>query len=240
MKLSEPVKVYLNHPASCPYLPDREEQRILIPLSHDAAVAQEQTSFFTRLGFRRSQNMLYRPQCPSCMACVSLRILANDFRAASTQAKIHRRNSDLIWREIPLADCAAQLYGLFRSYQLARHSSSDMARFSDDDFASLLQPAAAGNTCFTLSDAESGAVIGAILADRTDDGFSAVYSFYDPAQTVRSLGTELVLRLIDQAQSEKLPYIYLGYWIADCGKMNYKNKFRPAEILSADGWQPLI
>ena len=104
---AEPVKFYLNHPAPCPYLEGREEQRILIPLAGDPDTAQEQASFFTRLGFRRSQNMLYRPQCPSCSACISLRIIVNDFRPSATQARISRRNRDLIWQESTLADCAA-------------------------------------------------------------------------------------------------------------------------------------
>ena len=122
---------------------------------------------------------------------------------------------------------------------MARHTDSEMAKFNETDFNSLLQPAAPGNVCFTLTDATDGQVIGVILADRTDDGFSAVYSFYDPAHPSRSLGTELVMRLIGQAAQEKLPYVYLGYWIRESAKMAYKEKFRPAEILGADGWTTL-
>lgn len=237
---SEPVKFYLNHPAPCPYLPDRDEQRILIPLAHDAETAQEQTSFFTRLGFRRSQNMLYRPQCPSCNACISLRILASQFRPSATQARLHRRNHDLIWRESTLAECAVKHYELFETYQKVRHNSSEMAKFDRNDFRQLLESAAPGNTCFTLTDPLTAQVIGVILSDRTDDGYSAVYSFYNPAYPSRSLGTELVLRLIDQARHDELPFVYLGYWIKQCAKMSYKDKFRPAEILGAEGWSLLI
>lgn len=239
MKLGEPVRVYLNHPAPCPYLPGLEEQRILIPLAEDFETAQEQASFFTRLGFRRSQNMLYRPQCPSCMACQSLRIVVDAFQHSETQARVVRRNNQFVWQETSLTKAATILYPLFHRYQQARHSSSDMAQFTEEDFHSLLAPAASGNTCFTLIDPADGQVIGAILADRTADGYSAVYSFYDPAYTASSLGTELVLRLVGQARADTLPYIYLGYWVRDCSKMSYKNKFRPAEILGAEGWTNL-
>lgn len=233
------VKVYITQPTPCPYLPDRDEQRLLIPLSEDMALAQEQASFFTRLGFRRSQNVMYRPNCQACSACISYRILVNDFAPKATQARLHKRNRHFIWEENGLAASARDLYPLFQRYQRNRHGDSDMVHFTEQDFAALLEPAASGNTSFILRDPLTTAVVGAMLTDRTEDGYSAVYSFYDPAQAHRSLGTELILRLIAQARTENLPYIYLGYWVQDCAKMSYKEKFRPAEILLKDGWATL-
>lgn len=231
-----PVKIYLNRPSPCPYLPHREEQRLLVPLAHEPDLAHEQIGFFTQLGFRRSQNVMYRPQCPGCTACISYRVRAADFAPSATQLRTIRRNAALTWREIDLHTAADTLYPMFRAYQQARHTESDMAKFSADDFQSLLTPAAPGNVCFVLHDPAEGRDLAAILVDRTVDGLSAVYSFYWPDQPQRSLGTAMVLRLIEQATRESLPFVYLGYWVEDCSKMSYKKNFQPAEILGPDGW----
>ena len=233
------VKVYLNHPSPCPYLPGREEQRLLIPLADEPQAAHEQIGFFTQLGFRRSQNVMYRPQCVGCTACISYRVCARDFQPTATQARTFRRNAELLWEEITLHQAATTLYPMFRAYQLARHTDSDMAKFTENDFHSLLTPAAVSNVCFVLKEPETGQVIAAMLVDRTLDGLSAVYSFYWPDQPRRSLGTALVLCLIRQANVENLPYVYLGYWVQDCKKMAYKQNFQPAEILGLDGWTRL-
>lgn len=235
----DPIRIYLNRPAPCPYLANRIEQRLLIPLAADDETAAEQLGFFTQLGFRRSQNVMYRPQCPACTACISYRLVTANFKPSATQARTARRNRDLIWEELNLLEAAATLYPLFTAYQAARHNGSDMAQFSEADFHTLLQPATIGNTCFVLREPRDGNIIAAILTDRVGDGLSAVYSFYNPGEVARSLGTELVMRLVEQARREKIPYIYLGYWIEESPKMSYKSRFGPAEILTDDGWVAL-
>ena len=227
------LRVYLSPPLACPYLPARIEQRLLVPLDATPALAAEQLDFFTKLGFRRSQNFVYRPHCGYCRACVSLRLPVARFAPDRTQRRIAARNSDLQWAELPPARAAQCLYPLFKAYQDARHAGGEMAQFSPEEFARLADsgPAAA---CFALS--LDGRVVGATLCDRTPAGLSAIYSLYDPYLEKRSLGTELILRLIAQARAEALPHVYLGYWIEDCRKMSYKARFRPAEVLTGNGW----
>ena len=235
---TDDLKVYLNRPAPCPYLPGRLEQRLLVPLDDKPATAAMQLGFFTQLGFRRSQNFMYRPHCGACTACISYRLPVARFMPNASQARTQRRNHDLDWQEISCEEAQGTLYTLFAAYQRQRHAESEMAQFTDSDFAVLLAPGARhgmlGTTVFMLTLA--GTPVGAVLADRTEAGFSAVYSFYDAALAQRSLGTELVMRLVGQAQREDRPYLYLGYWIEQSPKMAYKNRFRPAETLTELGW----
>ncbi len=235
------LKVYLNRPAPCPYLPGLIEQRLLVPLDDKPATAAMQLGFFTQLGFRRSQNFMYRPHCGICNRCISYRLPVSRFAYNASQLRTQRRNQDLTWQEISCEEAQAKLYSLFAAYQLQRHAESEMAEFTEDDFVTLLAPGARynnlGATVFTLSFGET--IVGAVLADRTEAGLSAVYSFYDAVQPKRSLGTELVLRLVRQAQREERPYLYLGYWIEESPKMAYKSRFQPAEILTEQGWLAL-
>ena len=133
------------------------------------------------------------------------------------------------------AHATTEQFRLFTAYQNSRHGDSDMARMSMADFAAMIDEGRADTSLFELRDA-TGRLIGCMLVDRLSDGFSAVYSFYDPRQPRRSLGTYLIISLIRKARADGLPYVYLGYWIAHSRKMAYKAKFRPLEALGTDGW----
>lgn len=229
---------YVSKPAPCPYLPNRTEQRVLVPLAPEPNKAQAQLSFFTRLGFRRSQNFLYRPNCAACQLCVSYRLVVADFKPSVTQVRVARRNQDLWWQRENNPNLLS-LYGLFARYQLQRHTDSAMAQFSYADFLMLLENPAEGQQhgsgIYTLSRSTQD-YLGAMLVDEVADGLSAVYSFYDPKARARSLGTELIMRLVAEAGRRQLPYVYLGYWVAGSQKMDYKARFGPAEILTENGW----
>ncbi len=227
-------QAYISQPAACPYLPKQVEQRILLPMAKEAAEASEQLNFFTRLGFRRTQHFLYRPNCRACNACVSYRIRVADFKPTVTQARIARRNKDLWWQKENAPNLLA-LYALFLRYQQHRHADSEMAKFSYADFLTLIEPPAPTCLIYGLSRSTQD-YMGAMLVDQVADGLSAVYSFYEPEARVRSLGTALILRLVEEAGRLGLPYVYLGYWVKGSLKMDYKARFGPAEILTENGW----
>lgn len=230
--LAEPV-FYRTRSFPCSYLPDREESRVLTVLTDDLA-EQGLYDILQRFGFRRSQRYLYRPSCQNCQACVPVRIRTADFQPSRTQRKLRTRNSDLIghWGISRVDD---SLYRLFSRYEAARHPDSDMARMSEIDLAAMIEDSPIDTRLFTLRDS-AGETEAACLIDVSDDGFSAVYSFYNPEDPRRSLGTELILRLIDEAKLNTLPYLYLGYWVDACQKMSYKASFNQVERLTGTRW----
>jgi arginine-tRNA-protein transferase len=222
-------------PLPCPYLPGRVERKLFTRLSGPDAAALN--SILSQAGFRRSHDIVYRPVCPGCRACVPVRIPVDRFAPNRTQRRIAKANADLSATPCPPRDTVEQ-YELFRRYQRNRHEDSDMARMSQGDFSAMVEEgaAAAGLHEFRTPD---GRLVGVILADRLSDGFSAVYSFFDPEDGQRSMGTYMILALVEMARREGLPHVYLGYWISDCRKMAYKARFRPVETLTADGWRVL-
>lgn len=222
-------------PLPCPYLPGRVERKLFTRLSGPDGPALN--SILSQAGFRRSHDIVYRPVCPGCQACVPVRIPVRRFSPNRTQRKLARGNSDLTMTECPPRDTLEQ-YDLFRRYQRYRHEDSDMARMSQSDYGAMIEEGAAAASLYEFRTPDRR-LVGAMLADRLSDGFSAVYSFYDPEEQPRSLGTYMILALVEKARAEELAHIYLGYWIADCRKMAYKARFRPIETLTEGGWRTL-
>lgn len=194
-------------------------------------------SRLSRAGFRRSHGYAYRPSCPDCSACVSIRIPVARFMPDRTQRRIQRRNSDLTRIEVA-AVATREHYALFKPYVTHRHSDGEMAQMSFGDFRAMIE-SALDETCLIEHRGPDGRLVAAVLADRLSDGPSAVYSFFDPTQAQRSLGTYVVLDLVARARAEGLPHVYLGYWIEASRKMTYKSRFRPTEILSRGLWRTL-
>lgn len=223
---------YRSGPMPCPYLPGRVERKLFTRLA--IPFAAEVNSTLSRAGFRRSHDIVYRPVCPSCSACVPVRIPAAAFQPSRSQRRVDRENQGLTFTEVP-AHATTEQFRLFTAYQNSRHGDSDMARMSMADFAAMIDEGRADTSLFEMRDTD-GRLVGCMLIDRLADGFSAVYSFYDPRLPRRSLGTFLIMSLIRQAAAEGLAYVYLGYWIAHSRKMAYKAKFRPLEALGTDGW----
>lgn len=226
---------YRSVPMPCPYLPDRMERKLFTRL--DGNDGGRLNSRLARIGFRRSHDVVYRPVCHGCQACIPVRIPVDRLREGRSLARVRRRNADLSPRIVP-PQASGDAYSLFHRYQQGRHTDSEMARMTGFDFSAMVEEGAQEAFLLTLTDPEDR-LIGAMLADRLEDGFSAVYSFFDPDQPRRSLGTELVLALVDQARAERLHYVYLGYWIEGSGKMAYKTRFRPLEALIDGHWTDL-
>jgi arginyl-tRNA--protein-N-Asp/Glu arginylyltransferase len=219
----------------CPYLADRYERKLLTELKAPEAV--ETYSLLSRAGFRRSHNYAYRPACSGCAACVPVRVRARDFTPSPSLKRVAAANRDLLAAERrPVA--TPEQYRLFDRYIDIRHGDGEMAGMGYGDYRAMIEESCLDTTLTELRDADGG-LVAVCLTDWLEDGPSAVYSFFDPAQGQRSLGTFCVLWLIEEARRRDLPHVYLGYWIAQSGKMAYKARFRPLEGLGVDGWRVL-
>jgi arginine-tRNA-protein transferase len=225
-------RFYRSMPSPCPYIPGQIERKLFTRL--DGGGAAELNATLTRAGFRRSHDIVYRPVCPSCQACVPVRIPTGLFAPNRTQKRILKRNADLTLIDRP-AVASEEQYRLFTAYQRGRHAEGDMARMSFLDFRAMIQDGAAESRVLEVRDASDG-LLGAMLVDRLSDGLSAVYSFFDPAAYRRSLGTFIVLAATNMLRRQQSPFLYLGYWIALSRKMSYKSAFRPLQALGPAGW----
>ncbi len=237
---------YVTSAQPCPYLKGRLERKLFTHLTHDKPAVL--TDNLLKGGFRRSQNIAYMPYCEGCQACVSVRVLIDEFQPTRSQRRIQKRNCDLATLRMPARPTAEQ-YRLFRDYIDARHGDGGMADMTVLDYAMMVEDSIV-ETFITEyrerpenaldSDPESWPLIATALCDRLSDGISMVYSFYDIARSDRSLGTHMILEHADYARQLGLPYLYLGYWIAGSRKMNYKTKFNPQEHLSVNGWERIV
>lgn len=226
---------YRTRPHACPYLDGQQESRIFTGLTAEGADIQYQA--LTRAGFRRSHRMAYRPACPTCNACVPVRVLAQEFAASRSQKRAMRRNADLSETECA-ARATEEQYRLFVRYLGSRHAGGPMARMAPEDYRAMVEETPVDTRILEYRDA-AGGLVAACLWDRLNDGYSAVYSFNDPDEAKRSLGNYVILRLIERARERRLAFVYLGYWIAQSNKMSYKDRFRPIEALGPEGWQIL-
>jgi arginine-tRNA-protein transferase len=227
---------FSTEPLPCPYLPDREERRIVTELlGRDALQIHNRLS---EVGFRRSHNIAYSPACPECQACKPVRIVVKDFKLSRSQNRLTKKNKDLLIKKVSLKATPEQ-YELFLAYQVSRHSDGDMSKMIYKDYQSLIEetPVDSELVEFRLADLTLVAVC---LLDRVDNGLSAVYSFYQPSMSYRSLGTYMILWLAEYAKSIGLEFVYLGFWISGCSKMSYKIKFQPLEVWTIDGWCDFI
>jgi arginine-tRNA-protein transferase len=230
-----PQFFYTTAPLPCPYVVGRVERKVVTEIAGpDADALHDRLS---RAGFRRSHNIAYAPVCPSCSACVPIRIDCAAFLADRSHRRVLRANDGIEGFEVP-ARATAEQFTLFQRYQQARHGEGDMATMSFYDYRAMVEDTPIETLVVEFRDAEDK-LVGACLADRLGDGLSAVYSFFAPELSKRSLGTFTILWLIDRARALGLPYIYLGYWVPESRKMAYKARFRPSEILTGGSWRVL-
>jgi arginine-tRNA-protein transferase len=230
-----PQFFYTTAPLPCPYLAGRTERKVVTELT--GADAEALHDRLSRAGFRRSHNIAYSPVCPGCQACIPIRIVAAAFEPDRTQRRVARANADLTAAEMP-ARATAEQFALFHRYQKARHADGDMAAMGFYDYRAMIEDTPITSSVVELRD-RTDRLLGACLTDRLADGLSAVYSFYEPAEERRSLGTFTVLWLVGRARALGLPYVYLGYWVPESRKMAYKARFRPSEVLTGGVWRVL-
>lgn len=234
---------FLTAPSPCPYLPEKLERKIFTHLIGDNA--PDVNDMLTQGGFRRSQNIAYRPACEMCRACMSLRVLSTSFEETKSFDRVRRKNDDLIGVELSPVPTSEQ-YGLFRTYLDNRHEKGGMADMSVLDYSMMIEDSHVNTMVVEyrkrgidsgITGRGEGKLLAVALTDILQDGLSMVYSFYDTEETKRSLGTYMILDHIDRARRHGLPYVYLGYWVRGSAKMDYKVRFNPHEILTPRGWE---
>ena len=234
---------YLTSPAPCPYLPGREERKVFTHLVGKRATGLNDT--LTQSGFRRSQTIAYRPACEDCRACVSVRVKVDDFSPSRNMRRILDANADLIGHAMQ-PEPSSEQYSLFRTYLDTRHSDGGMADMSVLDYSMMIEDSHVETRVIEyrprgidsfMTGRGDGPLMAVCLTDVLSDGLSMVYSYYDIAQTDRSLGTYMILEHIERARRMGLAHVYLGYWVDGSRKMAYKARFLPQERLGMNGWE---
>lgn len=230
---------YITAPSPCPYLEGRVERKVFAYLGGLQAPALN--SMLSRRGFRRSQNIIYRPACDSCSACTPVRIVVGEFEFSRARRRTLRRNADLT-RLIRGPKATSDQFSILRGYLDARHPDGGMAEMTVLDYASMVEETAVDTAIIeyrTTDHTGRQTLLAAALSDRLADGLSMVYSFFEPDEDARSLGTYMILDHIALARDLALSYVYLGYWVDGSPKMDYKRTYQPIERLTANGWARL-
>jgi arginine-tRNA-protein transferase len=231
-------RFFVTSPAPCPYLPGKMERKVFTDLGgqHPAQL----NDALGRIGFRRSQGVAYRPSCMDCTACISVRVIAADFKPNASQRKLIRRNSDL-----EITPCqpwaTAEQFNLLRHYLNSRHPDGGMAGMDEMDYADMVEQSPVDTWVVEYREpsvhGERGKLVGVCLTDRQNDGVSLIYSFFDTENERRlGLGTFIIMDHIQRTAEAGLDYVYLGYWVDGCRRMEYKTRFQPVERLGPDGW----
>jgi len=226
------LPLYLSAPHACSYLADRQSSTLFSDPEHPLDMATY--SQLLRYGFRRSGGMVYAPRCEHCSQCISVRIPVEEFEPRRVHRRILRLNRTIQIRE-RAAEFVPEHYALYRRYTAVRHEDGDMANASPAEYMGFLYT----EWCETrfLEFALDDRLVAVAVTDYTEDGLSAVYTFFEPELLDNSLGTFAILSQIDRARTLGLPYLYLGYWIRDSRKMAYKAGFRPLELWYEGRWQ---
>ncbi len=231
---------YVTAPQPCPYLEGRMERKLFTALQGDTA--ERLNDSLSKQGFRRSQNVLYRPSCADCSACLSARIRVADFAPSRSQRRILRRNGTLK-REATAPWATEEQFALFRRYLDSRHADGGMADMDIFEFAAMIEetPVRSRVVEYTGPGDAPGrrSLIAVSLTDILDDGVSMVYSFYEPDLDHQSLGTYVILDHVDLAREAGLPYVYLGYWVPGSRKMGYKARFGALEVYHKGAWREM-
>ena len=231
---------FLTPGGPCPYLPDRIERKVFARLT--GPLTQPLSEALTHSGFRRSQSIAYRPACEGCNACVSVRIVADQFQPSRSHRRITRRNTDLVRRQAA-AEATREQFALLRTYLDSRHSGGGMSDMGLFDYVAMVEETPVNTHIVEYrrpdEDGKPGALLACALTDVLRDGLSMVYSFFHPGEDRRSLGTHMILDHIEAARERGLDNVYLGYWVNGSEKMDYKARFAPLEALGPNGWERL-
>ena len=226
------IKVYTTFPHRCSYLEGEEATTLFVDPRQK--LSQELYTQLSLLGFRRSGDHVYRPHCARCSACIASRVRVAEFGLSRNQKRISRRNADLrLEQSESILDNEA--FNLYRYYIESRHADGDMYPPEREQYEAFLNDGLGCANYYRLY--QGNRLVAVTVADKMLDGLAAIYTFFDPDQPQRSLGTEAILLQIRQARSMGLPFVYLGYWIDGCRKMSYKSRFSPLELFVDGHWQ---
>ncbi len=228
------IKLFETHEHDCSYLPDRQAKTVFV--DPDTVLNCFSQTRLAELGFRRSGDFVYRPNCKNCSACVPVRIPVHSFKPSRTQRKIWNRNAHLT---VTMTDARSndELYALYARYISARHKDGDMYPPTLEQFKDFLTESQADTRFIEYRD--NGELVAVAVTDQLENAYSAVYSFFDPDNQRASYGVYTILSQIHLAREAGLQYLYLGYWIKACQKMSYKIDYRPIEMFINDRWSVL-
>lgn len=232
------LRFYVTGAGPCPYLPGQTERKAFTHLTQDNPDALHDQ--LSRAGFRRSQAVAYRPACPACNACRSVRVDAHQFKPSRNQRRILRANSDLKRHPVE-ARATREQFRLLKHYLSSRHDGGGMSDMGFREFVAMVNDSPVQTLMFEyrLGPYDNDPLVAVSLTDILRDGFSMVYTFFNPSLHRRSLGTYLILDHILHAADLGLPHTYLGYWIKGSEKMDYKRRFTPLEVLEGGEWRRL-
>ncbi|HQN64515.1 MAG TPA: arginyltransferase [Methylophilus sp.] len=231
------LQFYVTTPYVCGYLPEQRAQSLIASPQH--LITPQIYSNLIQQGFRRSGNFAYRPHCQHCQACISVRIILDEFKPNRSQKRAFKQHAELQANTLPLAFDATH-YDLYQHYQTAKHTPPEPSQANDrlDEMEQYRQFLCQSNVESLMVEFRDqvNALKMVSVVDVVQDGLSAVYTFYDTSNPKASLGTYSILWLIEKAKNMGLPYLYLGYWIAASQKMAYKQSFMPQQRLIGDKW----
>ena len=228
------VAFFLTPPHPCSYLHKANAQTLFVDPRR--VITSDLYQGLTDQGFRRSGSHLYRPRCTDCQACIPLRIPVADFIPRRQQKRVAKKNADLRL-EVEDARFSRRPFHLYERYISVRHADGDMFPASEDQFRAFLLSPWSKSIFVSLYDRDR--LLSVAVTDVQSAGLSAIYTFFEPSEKDRSLGTFSILTQIALCRQLELPYLYLGYWVKDCQKMNYKTGYRPTEMLINDRWVTL-
>jgi len=236
--LERSLRFYVTNPSPCPYLPGRKERKAFTNL----AITESDLvhNLLSQSGFRRSQTIAYRPACPRCNACRSVRVPTRDFIPSRNDRRAMQRNASLVRRPVEPSATREQ-YALLKAYVKSRHEGGGMSDMSYRDYSAMVGGSPVQSLIYEYRDGpdEGSPLVACSITDVLRDGFSMVYTFFDPRMESRGLGHFLILDHIRHAQDLGLPHVYLGYWVKGSPKMDYKRRYKPLEVLDGDRWRLL-
>lgn len=227
------LQYYITPPHDCSYLAEKSARMVFLDPAHRIDVVT--LSELSRMGFRRSGDFVYRPECHLCRQCLSCRVPVNEFKMNSSQKKAWKRNQNLTMKIVSTQDANITHYKLYERYINERHADGDMFPPSYDQFEKFLIHSCSDS--FFLELWKDDQLISVSTCDTLDDGISAVYTFFDPDENRRSLGVFAILKQIEYVKSQQKDYVYLGYWVPHSQKMNYKSQYAPFELLLDGQWR---
>lgn len=235
MSALKDLKLFATHPHPCSYLEGQRAKTLFI--DPELVITREQHSRLSEIGFRRSGNHLYRPYCDDCQACIPCRVPVHEFQPNRRFRRILKRNSDLRVEAVENIE-SQEYFSLYSHYINTRHQDGDMFPATWEQYQSFLASGCEGTRYYAIRD-QADQLLGLMVCDHLDHALSAVYTCFDPRQPKRSLGTYAILWQIEESKRLNLPYLYLGYWIRNCQKMEYKSEFRPLELFLNSRWSKL-
>jgi arginine-tRNA-protein transferase len=224
-------QIFQSMPHPCSYLPGRTA--ITLFLDPRYQLDTDQYAGLVRLGFRRSGDLVYRPQCQACNACIPVRVPVEHFRGDRSQRRVWKRNQDLTVIPRPQV-YDPEHFDLYQRYQATRHAGAELNDPDPQKYLTFLCTDGMNTTFYEFRHERK--LLAVAVTDILTDGLSAVYTFFDPDEKRRALGVFSVLWQIEEAKARSLPWVYLGYWIQECQKMSYKANYRPLELFLDGRW----